>query len=185
MSDDPGCLTCGRTTSSCPPCRDALGIPSDAYDDGRTRTIHIEIIGHPTPQGSKRAWVQNGRAMLAEQTGDRLRAWRQDVKAAAIDVRPPEPVDQPVQVAIEFRFPRPKAHFRTGANAHLLRDNAPIVPASRATGDIEKLIRSTHDALTAAGIWTDDCLVASITADKCYADTTREVGATVWIEEIT
>lgn len=143
--------------------------------------VYIEVAGYPTPQGSKRAFVQHGRAMMTESSGDRLRSWRQDVKAAAIAVRPSTPLDAPLAVLIDFRFPRPKSHFRTGANAHLLRDAAPAYPANRATGDIEKLVRSTHDAITAAGVWTDDSLVALLSASKRYvAD--ELAGASIQIE---
>lgn len=145
-------------------------------------TIILEIAGHPTPQGSKRAWVQNGHARMAEQTGDRLRSWRQDVKAAAIAARNGSPISEPVFVTLEFRFPRPKAHYRGGKFSHLLKDNAPAYPTSRSTGDIEKLIRSTHDAITSADLWVDDSLVAAVLASKAFSSADKPAGATVRIE---
>lgn len=147
--------------------------------------IHIEVNGHPTPQGSKRAFVMHGKARMTESSGDRLRTWRQDVKAAAIEARPPVPIATSVGVSLEFRFPRPKGHYGSGRNAGRLKPSAPNFPTNKGTGDIEKLIRSTHDALTAAGIWTDDSLVACVNAVKAYADAPSEVGASIWIEEIT
>jgi Holliday junction resolvase RusA-like endonuclease len=146
--------------------------------------IQIEVVGHPTPQGSKKAFVMHGKARMTESSGDRLRTWRQDVKAAAIEVRPQLAINGPVGVALEFRFPRPKGHYGSGRNAANLKPSAPAFPTSRATGDIEKLIRSTHDALTAAGIWIDDSVVASVNATKTYADDPAGVGATIWIQEM-
>lgn len=143
--------------------------------------LTFTVTGHPTPQGSKRAWVQNGRAMMAEQTGDRLRAWRQDVKAAAIAVRPATPIDTPVRVTHCFAFPRPKAHFGTGRNATRLKDSAPAWPTSRSTGDIEKLVRSTHDAITIAAVWVDDSLVVQLDVVKVYADSPAAVGDVITI----
>lgn len=151
-------------------------------------SITVEIHGFPTPQGSKKAWVNKatGRAQMKEQTSDRLGNWRQDVKAAAFNTMARftpqwQPIDQPIQVVIEFRFPRPKAHYRTGRNAHVLRDNAPGWPTNRTTGDIEKLIRSTHDALTTAGFWTDDSLVADVHATKAYVTDPTLIGATLTV----
>ncbi len=58
-----------------------------------------------------------------------------------------------------FTFARPKSHYRSGKNAHLLRDDAPSAPANHSGPDLSKLARSTEDALTDAGVWVDDGLV--------------------------
>jgi crossover junction endodeoxyribonuclease RusA len=57
-----------------------------------------------------------------------------------------------------FSFARPKSHYRTGRNAHLLRDGIPGQPMS--APDLSKLARATEDALTDAGVWTDDARVS-------------------------
>jgi crossover junction endodeoxyribonuclease RusA len=67
-----------------------------------------------------------------------------------------------------FKFPRPKSHYRTGRNAHLLRDDAPEFKMSRPDG--EKLERSTYDALTDAGVWRDDAQVVDAHWTKVYSD---------------
>lgn len=146
--------------------------------------LEIVVLGHPTPQGSKRAWVQGGRAMMAEQTGDRLRSWRQDVKAAAIAARPAQPITAPVRVTHVFAFPRPKSHYGSGRNAHRLKDSAPAWPTSRSTGDIEKLVRSTHDAITTAAVWGDDSQVVQLDVRKVYADGGCDVGDWILIEPL-
>lgn len=154
--------------------------------------LEFNVVGRPTPQGSKNAFVNKytGRAQMKEQTGANLTTWRQDVKAAALNaiaVRAAgdpmgwQPYDGPVHVELQFRIARPKAHYRTGRNAHLLRDNAPYYVVSRGTGDLEKLVRSTHDALTTAGVWTDDSMVAGLYTTKVYTDSLRDVGATIRI----
>ena len=56
-----------------------------------------------------------------------------------------------------FTFVRPKSHYRTGRNAHLLRDDAPTRPAT--IPDLSKLARSTEDALKDAGVIRDDSLI--------------------------
>lgn len=153
--------------------------------------LTIDVLGHPRPQGSKRAFLHpsTGRAMMTEQTGQGLRTWREDVKHAALDAiasyNDPDdpmrhfPLDGPVHVDVRFRLPRPKAHYRSGRNAHLLRESAPPFPVGRNVGDIEKLVRSTHDALTTAGVWADDSQVAICHAAKLYCLPDQQPGARI------
>ena len=61
-----------------------------------------------------------------------------------------QPVEGPVHVTCLFIFERPKAHFRTGQFAALLRHDAPPYPANRNPGDYDKLLRS---------VFEDDCQV--------------------------
>lgn len=77
-------------------------------------------------------------------------------------------IDAPLQVTIQFRLPRPKAHKRD-----TLITTKP---------DIDNLIKSTTDALTDCGVWRDDSLIASIAANKIYAGGKMEPGATITIE---
>lgn len=133
-------------------------------------SLTIRITGTPAPQGSKRAFVANGRARLVESSG-KVKPWRQDVRAAALDaladaVPCPCPYTGPVSVAIVFAMPRPAAHYGTGRNAGLLRLSAPRWHAKRP--DIDKLTRSTLDGLGEAGVWRDDSQVAELTVSKVY-----------------
>ena len=136
------------------------------------RGLIFHVRGIPGAQGSKR---HVGRGILVE-SSRKVAPWRSDVKAAAeaaiaeLDrVSPWEPITGPARVAVDFQFTRPRGHHRTGRNAHLLRDNAPAAPVSRALGDIDKLVRSTLDALVAAGALADDSLVVSLRATKSWA----------------
>jgi Holliday junction resolvase RusA-like endonuclease len=127
----------------------------------------FRVYGRPAPQGSKRH-VGNGRMVESSQY---VKPWRDAVKAAALEVRGTEPpLSEPLWVAMFFTFARPKHHYRTGRNAHLLRDNAPVAPATKP--DLSKLLRSTEDALTDARVWADDALVV------CYLRTSK-----VWATE--
>lgn len=67
------------------------------------------------------------------------------------------PLDQPVHLRMVFSFPRPKSHYRTGRNSHLLRPGAPSRPSGKP--DLDKLARSTCDALSTAAIVRDDARV--------------------------
>ena len=125
-------------------------------------SLIITVIGMPAPQGSKR---HVGRGVMVE-SSKKVAPWREAVKHAA--ARHPDVFTGPLSVEITFTLPRPAGHYRTGANAHLLRSGAPVWPHRKP--DIDKLLRSTLDALTDAGIWTDDALAVEATGRKTYPD---------------
>lgn len=129
----------------------------------------ITVYGTPAPQGSKRAFVgKSGRAHVIESSHDRVKSWRQAVLDAALDEAWPQ-LAGPLQASVTFFIRRPKSHYRTGRNAHLLRDSAPAWPYGKP--DLSKLIRSTEDALTDSAIWADDAQVVSYaTLAKEWAD---------------
>ena len=83
-----------------------------------------------------------------------------------------------------FLFSRPKSHFGTGKNANKLKQKAPEFVTSSATGDIDKLCRSTLDGLSAKAGGTvikDDSLVVSLKAIKKYAKEDELLGANIFI----
>ena len=135
----------------------------------------IRVFGHPAPQGSKRH-VGNG--VLIESSA-KVKPWRQDVRAAALEAD--AHFDGPVSLTVGFLLRRPASHFRTGRNAHLLRDTAPAYPGKKP--DIDKLLRSTLDGLGESGIWRDDAQVVRVRAEKLYADH-EPVGAHITIEPL-
>lgn len=135
----------------------------DELDD----QIEFTVIGTPAPQGSKR---HVGRGILIE-SSKKVKPWREAVKHAAYEARAGRaPFDGPLHVGVDFYLTRPRSHYRTGKNAALLRASAPPYPATKP--DLDKLLRSTLDALGEAGIYTDDARVVSVTMNKHYADPT-------------
>ena len=142
-----------------------------------TQPIVIAVHGQPAPQGSKRAFavrgkggVPTGRIAVIESSHDRVKSWRQAVIDAALATHRPYawPLDGPLRLGIVFALPRPKSHYRTGSNSHLLKDSAPRHPIG--TPDLSKLLRATEDALTDVGIWRDDAQVVHYSRlEKCYA----------------
>lgn len=127
----------------------------------------FDVYGTPAPQGSKR---HVGRGIMVESNAEKLRTWREDVKLAALaalEANPEWTREYRTVVAwIAFTMPRPKLHYRTGRFAHLLRDSAPHLHGTKP--DLDKLLRSTGDALTAAGVYADDCRIAQVFAVKGY-----------------
>lgn len=137
------------------------------------------VAGNPAPQGSKRH-VGNGRMV---EMSKKVKPWRQDVVAAArqaIASTELAPYAGAVEVIVAFYFPRPKYHFGTGRNAGVLKDTAPLNVITNP--DVDKLLRSTFDALTTAGVWRDDNLAAQVVASKVYGD---QPGAHITIRPLT
>lgn len=131
--------------------------------------ITITVHGLPAPQGSKR---HVGGGVMIE-SSKKVKPWRQDVKHAALAITEAVDgwavLDGPLAVSMVFTFDRPKGHYRTGRNAHLLRDAAPTRPAGMP--DLSKIVRSTEDALTGA-VWKDDARVVEYARlGKFYAGT--------------
>lgn len=147
-----------------------------------TATLHFTVAGHAAPQGSKRLYAHGA---LVE-SSKRVKPWRVDVRAAAETAMSEHPqtwtpFNGPVTLRAVFRFTRPKSHYRTGRNAHLLRDNAPTAPIGRNTGDLDKLIRAVGDALTSAGVYCDDAQITTGYAAKMWADAGTPPGAMLTI----
>lgn len=115
--------------------------------------MKIVVYGMPAPQGSKR---HVGKGILVE-SSKKVKPWRQDVKAAALAARNgAPPIDGPVSLHIVFTLPKPKSAPKT---KRTYPDRKP---------DIDKLLRSTLDALTEAGVFTDDARVISVRATKVF-----------------
>jgi len=132
-----------------------------------TDTINLTAYGKPVTQGSK----TRTRWGMRDDNADTLRPWREAVKGAALDaMRWHDRLDGPVRVQLVYTFDRPAGHYRTGRNAHLLRDTAPRFPANRSSGDVDKLERACFDALTDGGAWKDDSQVVDVRARKVWAD---------------
>jgi Holliday junction resolvase RusA-like endonuclease len=117
--------------------------------------LDIVVHGTPAPQGSKRH-VGGGRMIESSKA---VKPWREAVKWAALDVLMPdaEPLAGPLAVSIWFALTKPASAPKTRR----------IWPAKRP--DLDKLVRSTFDALGEAGVWGDDAQVVSVIASKAYA----------------
>lgn len=143
-------------------------------------SITIRVIGIPGAQGSKR--VTRYGALI--ENSKKVHPWRQDIRHACLEAYQDDPIDKACIVTITFRFPRPKSHFGTGKNKNKLKPSAPEFLTSHASGDIDKLCRSTLDGLsmTSGGtVLKDDSFVISITATKKYIQKNELPGAIIKI----
>jgi len=144
--------------------------------------MRIVVRGNPAPQGSKR---HVGHGIMIE-SSKKVQPWRDAVTYAAVEARDGGlPIAGAVRVQMVFTFARPRSHYRSGRNAHLISDGAPTRP--QGTPDLSKLLRSTEDALTTARIWEDDARVVEyVRAAKVYVnedpDALDSPGAVIIVE---
>lgn len=125
------------------------------------------VVGSPAAQGSKRlVRLRNGRTAMLENSA-KVRPWRQAVAAAAVDADC-KVYDGDVIVWIRARWLRPKSHLSRSGEP---RKGAPTRP-SRA--DVDKIARSTLDALTGVA-YRDDRQVVCLAVERVWcADGERE-----------
>lgn len=128
------------------------------------RAYTVRIPGTPVPQGSSRAFVRGGRAVVTS-ANPRLRSWRADAAWSISEVaRRDGPLEGPVHVGAVFLFPRPVSHFgRKG-----LLPSAPMLHAQKP--DLDKLLRALLDAMTEGGAIRDDSRVVSVSAYKAWTE---------------
>jgi crossover junction endodeoxyribonuclease RusA len=148
--------------------------------------VSFWVPGRPRPQGSKRAFLikrkQDSvvRPVLVDSSGEEGRAWRSQVRDAAIaawgDFKPV--LEGPVSVAFTFQLLRPKGHFGTGRNKDFTKESAPAYPLG--PPDVLKLARAIEDSLTSV-IWRDDAQIVTELVCKRYG-TTEGVQVAVYAE---
>jgi crossover junction endodeoxyribonuclease RusA len=124
--------------------------------------LDITVLGEPKPQGSKRGFLtKHGKIALVEQAGQPLKDWRNTVTlqaAFAAQNQHWERTLKPVSITLEFRLRRP---------------NKPRYPLPATRPDLDKLVRSVLDSITAShNIWNDDSQVCELKATKTYNDQT-------------
>lgn len=126
-------------------------------------TLSFFVPGIPAPQGSKVRTKWGG----MREDNENTQPWREAViwaaKAARTESR--QPIAGPVDLQIDFRFPRLTGHLRANGE---VKPTAPHYKVS--IPDIDKLARAVCDALTGAGVWRDDSVVAILSCQKVYAD---------------
>ena len=118
--------------------------------------MRIVVYGIPAPQGSKRPIRNQHTGKIATvENSPNLAPWRQDVKFAAEAVLTEAGRPQPFQGAVVVRMV-----FTVARPATVRRNKRPWPSVAP---DLSKLLRAVEDALTAAGVWRDDCLVVEYT----------------------
>jgi Holliday junction resolvase RusA-like endonuclease len=132
------------------------------------RSFGIDIAGAARPQGSKKSYVINGRAVLVESNRD-LKKFRAVVSAVIQSEAYAEKwarVDRPhgARVIATFYFEPPKSWSQKKRAAALAGEIQHTVKP-----DIDKITRYLLDAITDAGnVWEDDSQAYHVDAEKAY-----------------
>jgi Holliday junction resolvase RusA-like endonuclease len=121
--------------------------------------LSIVVYGIPAAQGSKAAFrnQHTGRIQMREQS-KMVEPWRADVRDATLSMLrdtgrgEPAPLDGPLGARIIFTLAKPGSAPKTRRS---YPDRRP---------DLDKLLRSTLDALQAAGAIADDARIVEFTA---------------------
>lgn len=128
-------------------------------EDTAVTSVLFDVFGVPYPQGSKRAFVANGKAIMTEASGTGHAAWRNAVaEAAHARAATCGTFTGPLHLDVSFLFPMPKSRSRA-------KRDAGACPKTTAP-DLDKLLRTVGDALKAGGLIADDALIVSVCASK-------------------
>ena len=88
-----------------------------------------------------------------------------DFLVKAMENKPAMPLNEPLYVSLTFLFSRPKSHYRTGKNSHLLKAEAPLWHTG--TPDADNLVKFICDSLNGV-FWKDDKVICELHVRKYY-----------------
>ena len=80
---------------------------------------------------------------------------------------PEEKMTKPIKCVLNFYCKRPKTHYKTGKNAHILKDTSPKYNINNK--DLDNMVKFVLDALNDK-LYTDDSLIFEITCSKLYSE---------------
>lgn len=133
--------------------------------------LRFEAVGIPGAQGSKR---HVGKGVMIE-SSKKVGPWREAVIFAARQAHHGHPpMDGPLSLQVVFRMPF--------TSSWLAADKARGWRWKWRTPDLDKLLRSTGDALTQAGVIADDARIVQIVAHKI--ETAGWTGAQIVVRQM-
>lgn len=148
------------------------------------KEVSFTVIGKPQPAGSKRGFPikrSNGTIGVAiSDSNPKAKEWKSIVIDACQEAYKGPLLRGHLAVYMTFYLPRPKGHFGSGRNAHLLRQASPQFPTVKP--DVLKLARGTEDALTGV-LWGDDAQTVDLLLQKRYGEPARAVIKVICHEE--
>jgi Holliday junction resolvase RusA-like endonuclease len=141
------------------------------------KQIEFTVQGTPKGQPRVRACIRGKHAGVYDPgTADEWKRAVRDAAKSAMASQVVTPFDQAVKLVVHFAMQRPKSHLDSKGN---VKSSAGTFHTSKP--DLDNLVKATKDALTNAGVWTDDSLVVACQSSKGYGWTP---GATIRIAEV-
>lgn len=145
--------------------------------------LQFFVAGHPKAQGSMRSFKHSKTGRIVTPQNPKVKDWRRTIGYRAAELMHGTPLfEGPLRVETVFWLLRPKNHYRTGSNSHLLKGTAPDYPHGN-VGDGDKLTRAVWDALTGV-VWADDCQVVEWVGKKKYNQSPGVMVTVETMEEI-
>jgi len=80
---------------------------------------------------------------------------------------PTEKMTKPIKCVLHFYCKRPKTHYKSGKNSHILKDTSPKYNTNNK--DLDNMVKFVLDALNDK-LYTDDSLIFEITCSKSYSE---------------
>ena len=80
---------------------------------------------------------------------------------------PEEKMTKPIKCVLNFYCKRPKNHYKSGKNAHMLKDTSPKYNINNK--DLDNMVKFVLDALNDK-LYTDDSLIFEISCSKMYSE---------------
>lgn len=142
-----------------------FAVPLLSTDDG---SVRFDVRGRAQPAGSKRPFKRKDGSLGVRDANDASREWKNLVADKAVETMRGQPkLEGSLAMLLTFYVVRPKSHYGTGRNAHLLKESAPAFPSTRP--DTLKLTRAVEDALTGI-VYRDDAQIAMQLSIRRYAE---------------
>ena len=133
----------------------------------------FDVLGDPKGQPRPRAFYNKKLGRASVYDSSTAEGWKGSIALAFREHRPAEPFDCPIKIGITFFFPRPSRLLRR-------KDPDGVIPHT-AKPDADNAAKAVLDALTEIGMWRDDSLIVSLTAEKYYAARGQASGALIQI----
>ena len=86
---------------------------------------------------------------------------------------PEDKMSKPIHCVLHFYCKRPKSHYKTGKNAHLLKETSPKYNTNNK--DLDNMVKFVLDALNEK-LYVDDCQIIEIQCKKLYMEGEGETG---------
>ena len=84
-----------------------------------------------------------------------------------IDILPTEKMTKPIKCTLNFYCKRPKNHYKSGKNSHILKDDAPLYNINNK--DLDNMVKFVLDALNDK-LYVDDSQIIEIICSKSYSE---------------
>lgn len=159
-----------------------------------TALLAARVSGIPGPKGSVNAFCVRCAskhlkpAVVVKEQSEGGVAFRKLVARelkTAIGARGPEVFTGPVETRLTFYIERRRVVKAGVAQDAWIPSHQSPVPAHRNSGDVEKHVRTVHDALMDAGVLADDSQVWKTTAAKRWATDENPPGVVIEVQPLT